>query len=287
MDLKRPLSLSYLWLSVLGAGLAAIQLSIAEKSHNSDLWGISLLCWSASGLLFWRKRLQLNPSINDGAWVLGTFIIIVTLLKSLSFNHTFPYLSPLLSAIGVSLLASGWQGFKYHRSELIILGSIALLNMPVILFFDRFDTSLLTAKTAAVVLWYLGHNVSNQGQDLQLEHSGVSVYPGCSGMESILQLLILGIVFCVMFLSRWPLWILVEGMAIAVGFIVNACRVALMAYLSVYSTKAAFEYWHQGTGSLIFSAISVSLLGLFCWGMLKLDDTLLVQEEISIVADEE
>jgi cyanoexosortase A len=281
MNLKRSLSFSYPWLTALGAGLAAVQLSIAEKSHNSDLWGISLLCWSASGILFWRKRLQFNPSVNYGAWLLGAIVIAVTLFKSLSFNHTFPYLSPLLSAVGVGLLASGWQGFKYHRGELVILGSIALLNFPVILFFDRFDTSLSTAKAAAIILWYLGLNVSTQGQDLQLEHSGVSVYPGCSGMESILQLLNLGIVFCTMFLPRWPLWGLVEGMAIVVGFIVNACRVALMAYLSVYSTQAAFEYWHRGTGSLIFSTLAVSLLGLFCWGMLKLDDALSAQEEIS------
>jgi cyanoexosortase A len=287
MDLKQSLSRSYLWLASLGVGMAAVQLSLAEKSHNADLWGISLLCWSASGLLFWRKRFQLNPSVNYGAWLLGSVTIVVTLLKSLSFNYTFPYLSPFLSAVGVGLLASGWQGFKDHRDELIILGSIALLNVPVILFFDRFDTSLLTAKTATGILWYLGLNVSNQGQDLHLEHSGVSVYPGCSGMESILQLLTLGIVFCVMFIPRWYLWGLVEGMAITIGFTVNACRVALMAYLSVYSTKEAFEYWHRGTGSLIFSAIAVALLGLFCWGMLKLNDTLSVPKEGSIVADEE
>jgi cyanoexosortase A len=290
MNLRQSLSTSYLWLAALGAGLAAVQLSIAEKSHNSDLWGISLLCWSASGFLFWRGRLRLKPSIDSsidyGAWLFGAFIIVVTLLKSLSFNHTFPYLSPLLSAVGVALLASGWQGFKVHRDELIILGSIALLNFPVILFFDRFDTSLLTAKTAAVILWYLGLNASHQGQDLRLEHSGVSVYPGCSGMESILQLLNLGIVFCVMFLPRWSLWGFVEGVAIAIGFFVNACRVALMAYLSAYSTKEAFEYWHRGTGSLIFSALAVFLLGLFCWVVLKLDDTL-SDQQASIVADEE
>jgi cyanoexosortase A len=287
MNLMRSLSLSYVWLIALGAGLAAVQLSIADKSHNSDLWGISLVCWCAAGFLFWQSRFQLTQGAHYGAWLLGALLIIFTLVKSLSFNYTFPYLSPFLSALGVGLMASGWQGLRQHRGELIILGSIALLNFPVILFFDRFDTSLLTAKTAAVILWYLGLNVSNQGQELQLGQGGVSVYPGCSGMESILQLLNLGIVFCVMFLTRWPLWGLVEGTAIAVGFTVNACRVALMAYLSVYSTKEAFEYWHRGTGSLIFSAIAVALLGLFCWGTLKLDDALSVQEGISAVANEE
>jgi cyanoexosortase A len=262
--------LSSFSLIVLSVGLAVVQLSLADKSDNSNLWGISLVCWCAAGSLFWQKRDQLDRSTPYAASFLGACIIGLTLLKSLTFNHTFPYLFPLLAAVGLILLASGWNGFKQYRSELIILGSIALLNFPVIWFFDKFDTSLLTAKTAAVILWHLGLNVVHQGQDLRLNHSGVVVYAGCSGIESMVQLLNLAIVFNVLFLKRWSLWVWIAGVAIVIGFIVNACRVALLAYLSAYSTKTAFEYWHQGTGSLIFSGIAVALLGVLGWGMLVL-----------------
>jgi len=58
--------------------------------------------------------------------------------------------------------------------------------------------------------------------------------------------------------------ILVLLVAVLVGFIVNGVRVALMAVLVALSQQDAFEYWHQGDGSLIFSMIGVLLFGLFC-----------------------
>ncbi len=286
MDPKRSRSFAYFLLILLSTGLAIVQLSIADKSNNFNLWGVSLVCWCAAGSLFWRKRLKIDRPVSFDALLLGSFIVTITLLKSLSFNYTFPYLSPFLSALGIGLLASGWRGFSNHRSELIILGSIALLNLPVIWFFDKFDISLLTAKAAAVVLWHAGVSVAHQGQDVRLSNGGIYVYPGCSGIESILQLLNLGIVFCIMFLSRWLFWGFVGLAAIAIGFTVNACRVALMAYLTVYSAKGSFEYWHQGTGSHIFSGIAVALLGLFCWGLLMFEDELPVYEGISSVSNE-
>jgi cyanoexosortase A len=263
-------NLSYFGLVILGAGLAAVQLSLANQVSNSNLWSISLVCWCAAGTLFWQKRCQLSQSVDYKAWVLGASIIVIVLIKSLSSNYTFPYLFPLLAAVGISLLASGWSGLKSYRGEIVILGSIALLNFPVIWFFDKFDISLVTAKTAAVLLWHLGLNVVHQGQDLRLNNAGVVVYAGCSGIESIVELLNLTIVFSVLFLDRWSLRVWLGIIAIAIGFIINACRVALMAYLSAYSTKAAFEYWHQGTGSLIFSTTATILLGIVGWGMLKL-----------------
>ena len=262
-----------------------MQLSLADKSDNSNLWGISLVCWCAAGSLFWQKRDQLDRSTPYAASVLGTCVIGLTLLKSLTFHHTFPYLFPLLAAVGLILLASGWNGFKQYRSELIILSSIALLNLPVIWFFDKFDTSLITAKTAAVMLWHLGLNVAHQGQDLRLNNGGVAVYAGCSGIESMVQLLNLAVVFGVLFLKRWSLWLWTAGVAIAAGFLVNACRVALLTYLSAYSTKAAFEYWHQGTGSLIFSGIAVTLVGAFGWGMLTLQKNIEADEAILSTAE--
>ena len=48
----------------------------------------------------------------------------------------------------------------------------------------------------------------------------------------------------------------------ALFFLVNGVRVALMAVLVALSDGEAFEYWHLGDGSLIFSAIAVFSLAL-------------------------
>jgi exosortase/archaeosortase family protein len=59
--------------------------------------------------------------------------------------------------------------------------------------------------------------------------------------------------------------IVVPIIAVLIGFIVNAARVALMAVLVSLSQPEAFKYWHEGNGSVIFSMIAVFIFGLFCW----------------------
>ena len=48
--------------------------------------------------------------------------------------------------------------------------------------------------------------------------------------------------------------------SVVIGFLVNAMRVSLMAILVSQKQMAAFEYWHDGSGSLVFSVIGTILL---------------------------
>jgi exosortase/archaeosortase family protein len=59
--------------------------------------------------------------------------------------------------------------------------------------------------------------------------------------------------------------IVVPLVAIISAFVVNAARVALLAVLVSLSQPEAFKYWHEGSGSVIFSMIAVFIFGLFCW----------------------
>lgn len=66
------------------------------------------------------------------------------------------------------------------------------------------------------------------------------------------------------------LFLLVAGLGIA--FVVNAFRVALMAYLVANSQPDAFRYWHEGAGSLIFSMIAVAIAGAVCYLVMRFND---------------
>jgi exosortase/archaeosortase family protein len=85
-----------------------------------------------------------------------------------------------------------------------------------------------------------------------------------------MQMVMLAILFLFMFPTNWKQKILVPVVGVLVGFAVNVVRVALMAYLIAYSTEKAFEYWHFGQGSIIFSMIAAAIFGLFCqFGILR------------------
>ena len=265
----KPLKPSSFLLLGIAAGLIAIHLNITWKSDNSNFWGISVLFWVAVCSLVWKKRDTLSLETGVVSSFLGTLLIALVLLKSTSYSDNLPYVSPLISAVGLGLVASGFKGLKQYWQELLVL---FFLGVPHITLYSLIDISPLTAKFAAFVLWYLGFDVSLKGLNITLPGGGVEVYSACSGMESILHLWGLAVLFLVMFPINGRPKILLPVVAALLAFVVNGVRVVLMAVLAASNNEEAFQYWHKGDGSLIFSMISVLIFGLFCLFLLQLDE---------------
>ena len=264
-----PLKASKFLLLGISAGLITIHLNNSWKSNDTDLFFNSIIYLTSVCYLIKTKFYKLNIKTGVISSLLGTLIIAFALLKSTEISINFLYVSPLISAVGVSLLASGFKGLKQYRSELLVL---FFLGVPHVTIYWLIDLSEITAKFAAFVLWYLGFEVSRQGVNIILPMGGLEVYQGCSGMKNILELWGLAILLLVMFPTDWMKRILVPFMAIFIGFVVNGFRVVLMGVLVASSNQTGFEYWHKGDGSLIFSMISVLIFGLFCFFGLRLDE---------------
>jgi cyanoexosortase A len=260
---------SKVWLLGIAAGLILLHLNLVWRTGNTDLLSTSVLFWGAILTLLWKKRDTLSLESGVFASFFGSTLIALVSLKSISLpSGNFIFISPLISVLGLGLLASGVRGLKQYWQEMLIL---LFIGLPHMLLSSLIDLSTLTAKFATFILLHLGFEVFYQGTNINLSRGGVEVYPGCSGLEPITQLLGLSVLFLVMFPLDWLKRILVPVVAMFVAFIVNGVRVALMAILVADSNQEAFEYWHTGNGSLIFSLISLMLFGLFCLFLLQLD----------------
>lgn len=256
------------WLVGIAAGLIAIQLTLADRSNIADLLSTSFLFWVAVSYMVWEKRhtLELESDIFSG--VLGSLLIGLVLLRStfVSGYDIFIRFSPLISVLGLGLLASGVKGLKQYWQHLTIFLCLAIPSgLPTLLI----DVSTLTAKFSGLLLWYSGFEVSRQGVYLMLPTGGIEVNPGCSGVSSILQLLGISLLFLFMFPTSRIQKFLVPLIAISVGFVVNSIRVSMMAILVAYSSYEAFEYWHFGDGSMIFSLVAVIIFGFFCYFIIQ------------------
>ena len=249
------------WLLSLAAGLIALHLNLTWRSENSDLLSCSLLLWLAAAYLTWEKRDRLSLESDIFSSCLGIFLITLVLIKSMHLvgDDVFLRLSPFLSGLGLGLLASGVKGIKQYWRELLLFGFIAAPWESIYLVVDL---SLLTAKFTTFVLWIFGFEVSRQGVLVILPTGSIEVYDGCSGLRMILQLLGIALIFVLITADSWKQKILLLMSAIAVGFVVNGVRVAVMTILVALSDQEAFSYWHVGNGSLIFSLIAVLILGL-------------------------
>ena len=269
------------WLLVIAAGLVAINLTLFWKMGNVAHAGMSALFLLAIGSMLWDKRHNLELESNLSATLLGTLLITWVLFISSSMPETKedPLLSvaPFVSGVGVSLIASGFRGLKQFRPELII---VFFLGVPRVLIESVVDISPVTAKVSSFILHYLGFQVFlREGIYIHLPQGAVKVFYGCSGMESMTYVLGLSVVCLIMFPIKKSDRFFVPIVAIITGFLVNACRVALLAILSNEGQQESFIYWHEGEGSLIFGMIAVAIFGLFYWFLINRADATERNEE--------
>lgn len=249
-------------LSGIGIGLIALHLSLSQQLGRPGFVSHSFLFWMVMLFLLWEKRDRLFFRSDTISSFVGGSILSWTLYRSLYLfpEDFFLRVFPLVALLGWGLLASGKITWKQYAREFFLLSFLAIPWELVYVF----DVSQVTAKLSTFILWIFGFEVARQGVWIIMPSGSVEVYNGCSGVRSILQLLGLSWILLTLVPTNWQqkVWLLLT--AIGVGFVINGLRVALMAVLVATSNSAGFTYWHTGTGSLIFSGISVLIFGTIC-----------------------
>lgn len=263
----KPLTKSSFWLLGIAVGLTTIYKTLLWRSGDRAHLGMSILFGLAVVSLLWDKRRSLNLESDPISIGLGTLLMSWILWQStdLIADNTLRIL-PFISALTLGLIASGYKGLKQYWQELTIL---FFLGVPSVILSFLVDLSPLTAKFSAFLLWLSGFKVSLQGVNVNLPTGGIRVYSGCSGIESMTYLLGLAVICWAMFPIKRSQQIFVSIVAVVLGFVINGLRVALLAVLSVSDNETAFDYWHEGDGSLIFGAIAVFTFGLFYLFLLR------------------
>lgn len=275
MDRLQSLTDTQFWLLGTAASLIIIHVTLANRLGDQSFLMLSFLFWFAASSLVWQKRDRLDLTSRFFPSFIGWLPIVILLIRSLS-PPTLNFLGvyPFVAALGLGLLASGFTGLWQYREALVILFS---LGVPKAIFEPLIDISILTAKFATAVLWYFGQSVSRQGTVIALPEGAINVNSYCSGQDVMFYLLGLSVLALLMYpLSSCRKW-LVPFVGVLVAFVVNGLRIVLMALLINAQKHQAFDYWHHGHGSLIFSFIAVTTFGLFYLFLLR-QEPLIAQE---------
>ncbi len=252
------------WLLAIAIALVALHLTILEQEQDSNLMSLNILLWLGVASLVWDKRQDLTWESNVFSSFLGATLIAIVLLRALSPAGYHLMVSPLVFGVGLCLMASGIKNLRDYWKELLILSLLALY--PILSAFLRaIDITTLTAKATSFMLWATGFEAQREGVFIILPTGRVEVYSACAGIDIAILMFSIAVMFLLMVsLSRLQQVICIV-VAVLIGFVVNAMRAALLAVLTAFRNPQGFDYWHGGTGSFIFSVISVSLFGIFCW----------------------
>ena len=251
-----------MWVSLIAINLTLV----GRLAENIDETAIQILTWTVAILLVIRNRPNLKFESTPSAIAVGSLLIIWVLIKSLltrRITDILFILTPIMATIGVALIASGWKGLRQYWQPILLA---ATLGIPTSFLFAAIEkiipVNVFTAQFANSVLWYGGVKVAQQGIEIFSQYGAVLVARGCAGLPPILMLVRITLMFVLVFpVSRFHMWILFSS-AIAIAFIVNSARVALLVIVS--SQADSFKYWHTGDGSQIFSVVAVSMLLALC-----------------------
>ncbi len=267
-------------LLVLGVAVIAIHLTLMFKTGSSDRQITSTLFWLTAAYLIWERQDRLEFQTGLVASVFGALLLAMLLLKSTGYcEDSFLIGYPFLAGIALALIASGFRGLRIYWRELVLL---FFSGIPEVLLSKLTDPAPITAQFASSMLWYSGYAVTQRGIYLDLPGGSIEVYSGCSGVVAMTQLLGMSVLFLMLLPLPWKWFqkLILPVAAIAIGFLVNAMRVSLMAILVAQKQMKAFEYWHDGSGSLVFSVIGTFVLVILLKILIELFAPKLPQEKL-------
>ena len=137
---------------------------------------------------------------------------------------------------------------------------LAIPSLLRLLAFDvvGMDVSPFTALAGTGIVRFFGVEAWVHDVIVTTNSGPVAVYEGCSGVRSMFFLFGLAFLLLIIFPPKGVLTGLATLVAaVAIAFIVNAFRVALLIQLVSAANRGAFEFWHKGDGALLFESGSV------------------------------
>lgn len=266
--LPRPTTRN-LWLTI--ASLVCLQ-SLILFTHTQITGNAitALIVWGGALICMEDKLDTMRPKPSLKSLILGTIIIIYCLYRvaRVGASDSFLYLLVPVAGVGLVLIANPFRDLPKFKDSLCVLSLLPLFLVSQVLV-TTFVTDDLSIATAKFVLFWIGilgvAPAKLVGDTVFVSGGAVQVMHECNGFEMIMQMVITAIIFLLAFPLRSRLGRV--GIIIAaplIGFTVNSIRISLLALFTSFNSeqgKWMFDFFHEQAGSLIFSAISVFVLG--------------------------
>jgi cyanoexosortase A len=229
---------------------------------------MSLLLWGSLYLLLWDRRQSFKKNQDKISSFLG--YLVVTVILVLSVVHPGEKelgFFPLAAFLGWFLIFIGASQAKFYLKEFCIL---TVFGIPKLIPDTAFGLAPVTAKFSAYTLWYLGYQVSLLNNIyIQIPNGGVEVIPACSGINLVVHMLSISVIFLCVFPTGRSHTILFVVFAVILGFFMNVIRVAMLAALSTPKLSTQFHYWHSASGASLFVLLTLVIYGVIYFSFLK------------------
>ncbi len=251
--------------------LAAVYLTVIWRVGDISHFAMSILFLLAAATLIWENYPNFHYRQERVASLIGVGLIGWILWQSFSMTNEQQLqlrLFPLISALAVALIASGFRGLLQYRREFAIMLFLGVSGLSL----NLIDPSPLTARFAALLLQYRGFDVVQQGRLLTLPSGSTEVLSGYSGMENMSYLIGIAVICLTLYPITHFKKVIALAVALLTGFAANGTRVAILATLAAPEDQNAFLYWYEGEGALFCSVAAVLFFVSFYWALHQIEN---------------
>lgn len=208
----------------------------------------------AAYFVYERRRELANARLRPSA--AGLLVLAAGLLcfavGQLSAELFLTRVSIIVVLGGIVLFVAGTQHLRLLAFPLAFL--LLMVPLPAILFnYISFPLQTLAAQLGASAISAGGVPVLREGNMLLLPGRALEVAEACSGIRSLISLLMFAIVFAYFSEPRAPRRVLIALAAIPIAVLVNAARVAGTGLATYWISPAAADgFFHSFSGWLMF-----------------------------------
>jgi cyanoexosortase A len=255
-----------LWLA-LAAAVAIQNIAVFQTSQTEHTTVFALLVWGGAVICMEDQFEDLRPQPSAWGLIVGTLLLVWVLARSALILHWDGLLFALAPIGGFALALMGEKPAALGRFRDPLLCLLSLPGFALLMrALPEAPISLLTATFSGLWLSVLGLDVVVSGRNVMLPGGGVEVLGPCNGLDMMAQILCVGVIFLLAFPIRsWTSRFLVLLIAPVIGLICNTFRIALLALCAGYGYGKGswlFTFFHESTGSLVFSGVAVLMFGM-------------------------
>lgn len=227
---------------------------VAQWSADDNYTHGFLVVPLAAYFVYERRRELANADLRPsaaGLVVLAAGLLCFT-LGQLSAELFLTRASLIVVLGGIVLFLLGIQHLRLLAFPLAFL--LLMVPLPAILFnYISFPLQTLAAQLGAAAISAGGVPVLREGNMLLLPGRALEVAEACSGIRSLISLLMFAIVFAYFSEPRVPRRVLIALAAIPIAVLVNAARVAGTGLATYWISPAAADgFFHSFSGWLMF-----------------------------------
>lgn len=262
-SLQWSLLLFVLILTALGVCLYInVVTEMVEDWYNDPNYSHGFLVPLFSAYLVWEQRSRLKSMDFRGSW-LGLPVLLVgigmLILGEIGAEYLTTRTSLIVMLSGLVLFNLGVQAFKLLSFPLFFL--VFMIPLPAIVFNAiAFPLQNLAAQNAAWVLDLLGVPVLLDGNVLHLSYYSLGVTEACSGIRSLISLLMIAVVWAYFAFQSLTSRLILIAAAIPITIAANSVRVIVTGLIVQHlGLQYAEGFYHTLLGWLIFLVAFIGL----------------------------